>query len=88
MNGKETLVGIAYAVLLRDSGDTGDTPDLFDGNPAWHDHPDLAPPGTNLMMLHVWFVPSPDGPFAGHNPFLPFWAAGVTPPGAGADAAM
>jgi hypothetical protein len=31
-------------------------------------------------MLHVWFVPSPDGPFAGHNPFLPFWAAGLTPP--------
>jgi hypothetical protein len=25
-------------------------------------------------------VPSPDGPFAGHNPFLPFWALGLTPP--------
>ncbi len=31
-------------------------------------------------MLHAWFVPSPDGPFAGMNPFLPYWAAGVTPP--------
>jgi len=31
-------------------------------------------------MLHVWFVPSPDGPFAGHNPWLGYWAAGVEPP--------
>jgi hypothetical protein len=28
-------------------------------------------------MLHVWFVPSPDGPFAGTNPNLPFWAVGL-----------
>lgn len=34
-------------------------------------------------MVHVWFVPSPDGPFAGHNPNLPFWALGITPPDAG-----
>ena len=56
-------------------------PSSFDGNPPWHEHPDLAPPGTTLVMLHVWFVPSPDGPFAGHNPYLPFWALGLTPPG-------
>ena len=31
-------------------------------------------------MLHVWFVPSPDGPFAGTNPNLPFWAAGLAAP--------
>ena len=79
VNGKETLVGLAYAYYapLRD---TAAPPVLFDGAPAWHDHPDLAPPGTNLLMLHVWLVPSPDGPFAGMNPFLPYWAAGVTPP--------
>jgi hypothetical protein len=76
--GKETLVGVAYAYYapVKD----GDPPVIFDGAPAWHDHPDLAPPGTNLVMLHVWFVPSPDGPFSGMNPFLPYWAAGVTPP--------
>src|SRR5262245_62331716 len=78
VGGKETLVGVAYAYYApaRD----GEPPVIFDGAPAWHDHPDLAPPGPNLVMLHVWFVPSPDGPFAGLNPFLPYWAAGVTPP--------
>jgi hypothetical protein len=78
VGGKETLVGIAYAYYAP-VADTV-TPVLFDGAPAWHDHPDLAPPGTNMQMLHVWFVDSPDGPFAGLNPYLPYWAAGVTPP--------
>jgi hypothetical protein len=80
VNGKNTLVGAAYAYLTS----VGDTvrPASFDGNPPWHEHPDLAPPGTTLVMLHVWFVPSPDGPFAGHNPYLPFWALGLTPPDA------
>jgi hypothetical protein len=35
-----------------------------------------------LVMLHVWFVPSPDGPFAGTNPNLPFWAVGLDAPDA------
>lgn len=78
VDGKDTLVGVAYA-YYADIKDTVQ-PVLFDGAPAWHDHPDLAPPGTNLQMLHAWFVESPDGPFAGMNPFLPYWAAGVTPP--------
>src|SRR5262249_32302427 len=34
------------------------------------------------VMLHVWFVPSPDGPFAGTNPNLPFWASGLDAPDA------
>jgi hypothetical protein len=55
-------------------------PALFDGTPSWHQHQDLAPPGETLVMLHVWFVPSPDGPFAGTNPNLPFWAAGLAAP--------
>ena len=71
IDGKQTLVGAAYAYLTAANDST--RPSIFDGNPPWHDHQDLAPPGTNLVMLHVWFVPSPDGPFAGHNPFLPFW---------------
>ena len=79
VGGKETLVGVAYAYYAPKDDVT--PPVIFDGAPAWHDHPDLAPPGTNMIMLHVWFVESPDGPFAGMNPFLPFWAAGVTPPG-------
>ena len=78
MNGKESLVGAAYSFIvpLSDSA----RPATFDGNPAWHDHPQFAPEGSTLAMLHVWFVPSPDGPFAGHNPNLPFWALGITPP--------
>ena len=78
INGKQTLVGAAFSYYSAPNDTT--RPTTFDGNPPWHDHPDLSPPGTDLVMLHVWFVPSPDGPFAGHNPFLPFWAAGLTPP--------
>jgi hypothetical protein len=33
-------------------------------------------------MLHVWFVPSSNGPFAGLNFWLPFEARGITPPSA------
>jgi hypothetical protein len=78
VNGKETLVGVAFAYFtpLEDSV----PPSSFDGNPPWHEHPDLAPPGSRLVMLHLWLVPSPDGAFAGHNPLLPFWALGLTPP--------
>ena len=78
MHGKEALVGVAYSYFAP----VGDTtrPASFDGNPPWHEHPDLAPPGTTLVMLHVWLVSSPDGPFAGHNPYLPYWAVGLTPP--------
>lgn len=79
VGGRETLVGVAYAYYAPIKDKTP-PPALFDGAPAWHDHPDLSPPGTNMLMLHVWLVPSPDGPFAGENPYLPWWAAGVTPP--------
>ncbi|MFI5213043.1 MAG: hypothetical protein ACHQU8_00775 [Gemmatimonadales bacterium] len=78
INGKDSLVGVAYAYFTA-AGDTAH-PATFDGNPPWHEHPNLAPPGQTLVMLHVWFVPSPDGPFAGHNANLPFWAAGLEPP--------
>jgi len=78
--GKDSLVGAAYAYLAPVS-DT-ERPSLFDGSPAWHEHQNLAPPGQTLVMLHVWFVPSPDGPFAGTNPNLPFWAAGLDAPDA------
>jgi hypothetical protein len=78
VDGKQQLVGAAYSFIvpLSDSA----RPATFDGNPAWHDHAQFAPEGSTLAMLHVWFVPSPDGPFAGHNPNLPFWALDLTPP--------
>jgi hypothetical protein len=78
VNGSLQLVGVAYA--FRGSPNAV-MPDGFDGSlDRWHDHPFLAPGDETLHMLHVWFVPSPDGTFAGHNPWLPFWAAGVEPP--------
>jgi hypothetical protein len=78
INGRDSLVGAAYAFVTA----IGDTtrPAAFDGNPPWHEHANFTPPDQTLVMLHVWFVPSPDGPFAGHNPNLPYWAAGVVPP--------
>ncbi|MEP7002541.1 MAG: hypothetical protein ABI969_18765 [bacterium] len=78
INGRDSLVGAAYAFYapVTDSA----RPSLFDGAPSWHEHAQLAPPGQTLVMLHVWFVPSPDGPFAGTNPNLPFWALGLAAP--------
>ncbi len=78
INGRDSLVGAAYAYVTA----VGDTtvPSLFDSRPPWHEHEGLAPPGQTLVMLHVWFVASPDGPFAGTNPNLPFWAAGLAAP--------
>ena len=78
--GKDSLVGAAWAYVAP-VADTA-RPPLFDGTPPWHEHQNLAPPGRTLVMLHVWFVPSPDGPFAGTNPNLPFWAAGLDAPNA------
>jgi hypothetical protein len=78
IGGRDSLVGVAYAYFAPMADST--PPRLFDGAPAWHEHPNLAPPGERLVMLHVWFVPSPDGAFAGTNPNLPFWAAGLSAP--------
>jgi hypothetical protein len=78
IGGRDSLVGVAYAYFAPLADST--PPRLFDGAPTWHEHPNLAPPGERLVMLHVWLVPSPDGAFAGTNPNLPFWAAGLAAP--------
>lgn len=78
VDGEETLVGAAYAFI--DVPDTHE-PIPFDSDLAhWHDHPQFAPEGQTLHMLHIWFVPSSNGPFAGLNFWLPFYGAGITPP--------
>lgn len=80
VDGEQTLVGAAYAFI--DVPRT-DEPIPFDSDLAhWHDHPQFAPDGMTLHMLHVWFVPSSNGPFAGLNFWLPFHGAGITPPSA------
>ncbi|SVA89986.1 uncharacterized protein METZ01_LOCUS142840, partial [marine metagenome] len=53
----------------------------FDSDLAsWHDHPQFARDGQTLHMLHVWFVPSSNGPFAGLNFWLPYQTAGIEIP--------
>lgn len=78
IDGREQLVGAAYAFI--DVPDT-DEPIPFDSDLArWHDHPEFAVPGRTLHMLHVWFIPSSNGPFAGLNFWLPYRNAGIEPP--------
>ncbi len=80
VGGEEKLVGVAYAFV--DVPET-DEPIPFQSDLAhWHDHPQFAPAGQTLHMLHVWFMPSSNGPFAGLNYWLPFEERDLTPPSA------
>jgi hypothetical protein len=79
IGGRDSLVGIAYAFQ---GATDAKIPRTFDSDLAqWHDHPELGgAPGQTLHMLHVWFVPSAYGPFAGNNFFLPLMSAGQALP--------
>ena len=75
---QEQLMGAAFAFI--DVPDT-EVPIPFESDLArWHDHPQFADEGRTLHMLHVWFVPSSNGPFAGLNFWLPYRTAGIEPP--------
>ncbi|HIG57963.1 MAG TPA: hypothetical protein EYQ21_00980 [Flavobacteriales bacterium] len=75
---QDQLVGAAYS--FTDVPDTK-VPLPFNSDLAsWHDHPQFAREGQTLHMLHVWFVPSSNGPFAGLNFWLPYETAGVSIP--------
>ena len=75
---QDQLVGAAYS--FTDVPDTK-VPLPFDSDlAAWHDHPQFAADGQTLHMLHVWFVPSSNGPFAGLNFWLPYETAGIEIP--------
>ena len=75
---REQLVGAAYVFI--DVPET-EVPIPFQSDLArWHDHPQFADQGRTLHMLHVWFVPSSNGPFAGLNFWLPYRTAGIEPP--------
>ncbi len=39
-----------------------------------------TPAPNEIVMVHTWTVPNPDGPFAHDNPALPFIATGLKPP--------
>ncbi len=78
VDGREQLVGAAFAFV--DVPDT-DEPIPFQSELAtWHDHPQFADEGRTLHMLHVWFIPSSNGPFAGLNFWLPYHSAGIATP--------
>lgn len=79
VNGTPTLVGAAYAFLHPSSSPP---PQGFDGaEDVWHTHDRLTHvPGKHIVMMHTWFVDAPLGPFARYNPWLPYLAAGLTPP--------
>ena len=80
VDGEERLVGTAYAFI--DVPDTQEQIPFESDLARWHDHPEFAAQGRTLHMLHVWFIPSSNGPFAGLNFWLPFRSAGITPPSA------
>lgn len=85
INGTEKLIGVAYAYEVKQDEAT---PDGFDGAAVWHEHPALSLPGRRLVMTHVWFVDSPNGPFAHDNPTLAFLERGIgVPPDGWLDAA-
>jgi hypothetical protein len=77
INGVKTLMGSAYAYEVQQDAPA---PDAFDGAAQWHEHLLLSLPGKRLVMTHVWFVPSPNGPFAHDNPTLAFIERGLPLP--------
>jgi hypothetical protein len=80
IGGEQKLIGVAYAYEVRQDEPV---PDAFDGAAIWHEHPALSLPGKRLVMTHVWFVDSPNGPFAHDNPTLAFLERGIGYPPAG-----
>jgi hypothetical protein len=74
-------VGVAYAyVRPRDEA----PPEGFDGpNDDWHSHDELSrDPNQHIVMVHLWLVDAPGGPFARYNPYLPYMAASLEAPSA------
>ena len=78
IDGREQLVGAAYVFF---GVPETKVPIPFESDLArWHDHPEFGDESLTLHMLHVWFVPSSNGPFAGLNFWLPYRTAGIEPP--------
>jgi hypothetical protein len=76
---KQTLVGVAYTYYLPT--DRSVPRGWVGAADRWHTHDDIARiPGKHIVMMHAWFVESPDGPFAGENSALPYLAADIVRP--------
>jgi len=78
IDGRDQLVGAAYAFV--DVPNTDVALPYSSDLASWHDHPQFAKDGETLHMLHVWFVDSSNGPFAGLNFWLPYQTAGLEVP--------
>ena len=78
IEGRDQLVGAAYAFV--DVPNTDVALPYNSDLASWHDHPQFAKDGETLHMLHVWFVDSSNGPFAGLNFWLPYQTAGLEVP--------
>ena len=78
IDGRDQLVGAAYAFV--DVPNTDVALPYESDLASWHDHPQFAKDGETLHMLHVWFVDSSNGPFAGLNFWLPYQTAGLEVP--------
>lgn len=95
VEGRTTLVGIAFVAPLPPGRTPPDTPA---GQAAWHVHaraledeghvlshvhgPAAHDSGWRVAVLHVWaWVENPDGPFAAENWALPFVRLGLVPSG-------
>jgi hypothetical protein len=81
VNGKPTLVGVAYAY---EHPRAQAVPEGFDGpNDDWHAHDELSrDPNEHIVMVHLWLTDAPGGPFARYNPYLPYMAASLRRPSA------
>jgi hypothetical protein len=79
VNGKPTLVGVAYAY---EHPRAQPVPEGFDGpNDDWHAHDELSrDPNEHIVMVHLWLTDAPGGPFARYNPYLPYMAASLKRP--------
>jgi hypothetical protein len=79
VHGTPKLVGVAYAYEHPKSQAI---PEGFDG-PAddWHSHDELSrDPNEHIVMVHLWLIDAPGGPFARYNPYLPYMAASLKQP--------
>ena len=81
VHGTPQLVGVAYAY---EHPKTQPVPDGFDGSADdWHAHDELSrDPNEHIVMVHLWLVDAPGGPFARYNPYLPYMAAALKRPSA------
>jgi hypothetical protein len=81
VQGVPKLVGVAYAYQRPKNQPI---PEGFDGpNDDWHSHDELSrDPNEHIVMVHLWLIDAPGGPFARYNPYLPYMAASLKAPSA------